>query len=72
MLDGGAGQIGALPAGPSGWDLSAFAGSSRASALMATTTSGWKSRGPSCPGQIGQAGQAMVEEAQFTLGDGPH
>src|SRR6476620_11644976 len=53
----------------SGWGLSAFTGSSQASALMATTTSGGKTRGPSSPRQIGQAGQALVVETFAPLGD---
>jgi hypothetical protein len=36
---------------------------------MATTTSGGKTRGPSSPRQIGQAGQALVEEAFAPFGD---
>jgi hypothetical protein len=52
----------------SGWGGSAVAGNSQASALMATTTSGGKTRGPSSPRQIGQASQAFVEEAFAPLG----
>ena len=53
----------------SGWGLLAFAGNSQASALMATTTSGGKTRGPSSPRQIGQSGQTLVEEAFAPFGD---
>src|SRR6478609_5754784 len=48
--------------------VSVFAGSSQASALIATTTSGGKTRGPSPPRQIGQAGQTLVVEAFAPLG----
>src|SRR5271166_259375 len=46
----------------------AVEGSSQASALTATTTSGGKTRGSSSPGLIGQSGQALVVEAFAPLG----
>ncbi|KLO44661.1 hypothetical protein ABW17_08185 [Mycobacterium nebraskense] len=53
----------------SGCGLLAFVGNSQASALMATTTSGGKTRGPSSPRQIGQSGQTLVAEAFAPFGD---
>lgn len=44
-------------------------GSSQASALTATTTSGGKAGGPATPGALLQPGDAVLEEALTPLGD---
>src|ERR1700730_9173024 len=53
----------------SGCGGSALAAISQASALTATTTSGGKTRGPSSPGHVDQAGQTLVEEAFTPIGE---
>src|SRR6185369_4073091 len=66
-LDGGAGQVGALPAGQRLGRLGGgreFAGQR----LDGDHDVRGKTRGPSSPRQIGQAGQALVEEAFAPLG----